>query len=96
MDIVKVLMVIVMLFLFGCVSTPAERAAKQQQEVEQMIEVYGPACEKLGYKQDSDEWRGCVLHLAAQDDYKRYSEYNDRPRFTHCFAHKGFYNCTTF
>ena len=85
-----------MVLMSGCVSTPAERAAKQQREVEQMIEVYGPACDKLGYQKDSDEWRGCVLHLAAQEDYKRFSQYNDRPRFTHCFAHKGFYNCTTF
>jgi len=86
----------ILFILVGCVSTPAERAALHEREVEQMIQIYGPACLKLGYPQDSDEWRGCVLHLAAQDDFKRYSQYNNTPRYTHCFAHKGFYNCTTF
>jgi hypothetical protein len=96
MRILEIFTVIVLVFLVSCVGTPAEKAAMQQREVEQMIQVYGPACVKLGYQSDSDEWRGCILHLAAQDDYKRYSQYNNRPRFTHCFAHKGFYNCTTF
>jgi hypothetical protein len=96
MRILSILLVMFTVFLVGCASTPAERAARQEREVEQMIQVYGPACVKLGYQQDTDDWRGCVLHLAAQDDFKRYSQYNDRPRFTHCFAHKGFYNCTTF
>jgi hypothetical protein len=90
------MLLVIFVFLVGCVSTPAERASRQTREVERMIQVYGPACVKLGYQQDTDDWRSCVLHLAAQDDYKRYSQYNDRPRFTHCFAHKGFYNCTTY
>jgi hypothetical protein len=87
---------IVMILLAGCVSTPAERAARAEREVEQMIQIYGSACTKLGYPEGADTWRGCVLQLAAQDDFKRYSQYNNMPRHTHCYAHKGFYNCTTF
>lgn len=79
----------------GCATTPAERAAKVEREVEQMIQVYGPACNKLGYDPASDAWRSCILQLAAQDDYKRFSQYNNMPRHTHCYAHKGFYNCVT-
>jgi len=87
---------IAVILLAGCVSTPAERAARAEREVAQMIQVYGPACTKLGYQDGSDAWRSCVLQLAAQDDFKRYSQYNSMPRYTHCYAHKGFYNCTTF
>jgi hypothetical protein len=94
MHTLKILSLI--LLLASCTTTPAERAAREEREVEQMIQVYGPACDKLGYQQESDAWRSCVLQLAAQDDFKRYSQYNSMPRHTHCFAHKGFYNCTTF
>ena len=77
--------------LAGCV-TPAERAARWQAEVDNMITVYGPACEKLGYKRDDDHWRDCLLRLSARDE-RRYSR---SPTTTSCFGHRGFFNCTTF
>jgi hypothetical protein len=77
--------------LLGC-ATPAERAALVQAEVEEMIKVYGPACEKLGYTKDSDPWRECVLRLGTRDDYL----YRTRPTTTTCVGHRGFYNCTTY
>ncbi len=81
------------LLLTGCASTPAERAARAQAEMEQTIAVYGPACEKLGYQRDSDQWRDCVLRLSAQNDY-RYYRY---PTTTTCFGyHGGFIDCTTY
>ena len=79
------------LALAGC-ATPDQRAAEVQAEVDQMIAIYGPACERLGYKADGDKWRDCVLRLAARDD-RRYSRY---PTSTSCFGHRGFFNCTTF
>jgi len=75
--------------LTGC-ATPAERAAQVQREVEEMIQVYGPACERLGFRNDSDEWRNCILRLNARDMYYT------RPATTTCFGHRGFYHCTTF
>ena len=39
--------------LVGC-ATPQEKA-------EQMIERYGPMCEKLGYTKNTDPWRDCIL-----------------------------------
>lgn len=78
----------------GC-ATPAERAMRAEREVNEMIQVYGPACNKLGYQQESDAWRGCVLHLAAKDDL-RYNRFNNYPTTTHCFGHRGFFDCTTF
>lgn len=52
--------------LLGC-TTPQQRAAQQQAEMERMIAVYGPACTQLGYAMNSDPWRNCVLQSAAKD-----------------------------
>jgi hypothetical protein len=79
-----------MLLLAGC-ATQAERAAAVQRDVEEMIRVYGPGCEKLGYKPDSDPWRECVLRLATNDRL----EQRDL-RTTHCFGHRGFLQCSNF
>jgi hypothetical protein len=80
--------------LAGCASlTPAERAAQMEREVDEMIQVYGPACEKLGYKPDSDAWRTCILQLNAGKAMERYQS---RPQTTQCWGHRGFYNCTSF
>lgn len=76
------------LFLVGC-QTPAERAAQAQREVEEMIQVYGPACDRLGFANATDDWRNCVLRLAQRDAYYT------RPMTTTCFGHRGFYHCTT-
>ena len=78
------------LLLTGC-ATPAERAAQIQREVDEMIVVYGPGCERLGYANGTDEWRSCILRLSARDAY--YLRY---PTTTSCFGHRGFYQCTTF
>lgn len=81
---------LLVLVVAGC-ATQAERAAQVQREVEQMIQLYGPGCEKLGYKNDSDPWRECVLRLAQRDD-----RYNRYPISTNCIGHRGFMQCTTF
>ncbi len=57
--------------LAGC-ATPAEQAAQAEQEVVQMIQIYGPACEKLGFSANTDPWRNCVIGL-SQKDAARYS-----------------------
>ncbi len=82
----------VLLALAGC-ATPEQRAAQAQAEVNDMIAIYGPACEKLGYKADEDRWRDCVLRLSARDDRRRYSRF---PTTTSCFGHRGFFQCNTF
>ena len=81
---------ILMLFVAGCV-TQAERAAQVQREVEDMIRVYGPGCEKLGYKSDSDQWRDCVLRLATKDKLER-RDFTT----TNCVGSRGFFHCSTF
>lgn len=80
-----------MLFFAGC-ATQAERAAAVQRDVDDMILVYGPGCEKLGYKPDTDPWRECVLRLATNDRLER-REFTT----THCIrSGGGFLHCSTF
>lgn len=74
----------------GC-ATPAERAAAVQRDVDDMISVYGPGCETLGYASDSDPWRDCILRLAHRDDLQRRAFST-----THCIGHRGFFQCSTF
>jgi hypothetical protein len=81
---------LLVLFVAGC-ATQAERAAQVQGEVEDMIKLYGPGCERLGYKNDTDPWRECVLRLAHRED-----RYNRYPISTNCIGHRGFMQCTTF
>jgi hypothetical protein len=64
--------VLPLMLLMAACTTPQERAARLQAEVDQMMVVYGPACNKLGYPAGSDQWRDCVLRLAARDDAERY------------------------
>lgn len=85
-------LLLVLSVLAGC-ATPAERAARMEREVERMIQIYGPACSKLGYKSDTDPWRDCILSLNDQENMLRYST---RPMTTTCFGHRGFYQCSSF
>lgn len=80
------------LLLGGC-ATPAERAAQQQREVDEMIVVYGPACERLGYANGSDQWRSCILTMDTKNAIARY---RTSPTTTTCFGHRGFFNCSSF
>ena len=79
--------------LAGCAVTPAEREARMQRDVDQMVHLYGPICDKFGYKRDSDPWRDCVLKLDTRESYERFAT---RSTATSCFGHRGFFQCTRF
>ena len=81
---------LLMLFIAGC-ATPEQRAAQVQREVEELINVYGPGCEKLGFKTDSDQWRDCVLRLATKDKLER-RDFTT----TNCIGSRGFFHCSSF
>ena len=79
--------------LMACATTtPAERAARAEREVDAMIATYCPACAKLGFTPESDPWRDCILRLNSRDAMI----YASRPLNTSCFGHRGFYNCTSY
>lgn len=48
--------------LTSCASRE-QQAARAAREVDRRIFVNGPACEKAGFKRDTDTWRNCVLRL---------------------------------
>lgn len=81
---------ILLLSLLAACATPEERAAAIQAEVGEMIQVYGPGCEKLGFAKNTDPWRECILRLSGRDIYRV------RPTNTTCTGSQGFYNCTTY
>jgi hypothetical protein len=81
---------LLMLLIAGC-ATPEQRAAQVQREVEELIRVYGPGCEKLGFKTDTDQWRDCVLRLATKDKLER-RDFTT----TNCIGSRGFFHCSTF
>ena len=81
---------LLMLFIAGC-ATQEQRAAQVQREVEELIRVYGPGCEKLGFKADSDQWRDCVLRLATKDKLER-RDFTT----TNCIGSRGFFHCSSF
>ena len=75
--------------LAGCAPyTTEQRAAQIQNEVQQMIKVYGPACESLGYKSETDPWRDCILKLNTN---KELENYITRSTLTQCWGRSGFY-----
>ena len=67
----RVLSVCIVLALAAC-TTPQERAAQAQADVERMMAIYGPACVRLGYAAQSDAWRSCVINLSTKYDLQRY------------------------
>lgn len=76
----------------GC-ATQAERAAAAEREVDDMVKVYGPACTKLGYRPDTDGWRGCILELADRDSAERARQ---RDTITNCIGTRGLMQCSSF
>lgn len=92
MKIVRLALSGAILILAGCAApTPAERAARAGAEMQQLVQVYGPACEQLGYRRDDDKWRECILHMSLRDEYRN----SRRPVSTTCFGQRGFFDCTT-
>jgi hypothetical protein len=56
--------------LGGCASISEQSAAKQR-DMDRMMLVYGPACQKLGFTAQTDQWRSCVLQLSTKDELNR-------------------------
>lgn len=63
-----------LLLLAGCTTT-AERAQQASQEMERTMQTFGPACERLGFQPNTNQWRDCVLRLSEKDEMARYGYY---------------------
>jgi hypothetical protein len=77
------------LLLAAC-ATPQERAMQKQAEMEGMMALYGPACARLGYAPNSDQWRSCILNLSIKDEV-RYSAPTYYPGWGPGYWHGGYW-----
>ncbi len=74
MQMAKCAVVAMTLMLAAC-STPQQRAERMQAEMAELMTVYGPACSRLGYAQNSDQWRQCVLALSTREELRQAPSY---------------------
>lgn len=63
---ILILIIASTLCLLGC-TTPQEQAARQQAEMDRMVGEFGPACNRVGYPANTDQWRDCVVQLAERN-----------------------------
>jgi hypothetical protein len=57
---IAILVLFSTIFITGCASD-SERAAAAERDARRRIDVYGAACEQMGFKKDTDAWRFCVV-----------------------------------
>jgi hypothetical protein len=85
----KLMMPVACALLLGACASPSEQSAAMQREMDRMMLVYGPACQKLGFTAQSDQWRSCVLQLSTKEEisnasfnasYAYYHPYSPRYR----------------
>lgn len=62
--------------LAGCASNPLAEQNQATKLMEYKIQVYGPACEKLGFERDTDAWRGCIQKEYEQTIIRRQHQWN--------------------
>lgn len=65
------------MLLAGCASNPQQEQQKAAQRMEYKIQVYGPACEKLGFAKDTDAWRECIQREYEQTLMRQQQYYWD-------------------
>ena len=70
MQMAKCAVVAMTMALAAC-STPQQRAERMQAEMTEQMAIYGPACSRLGYAQNSDQWRSCVLQLSTREELRQ-------------------------
>lgn len=66
--------------LAGCATDPASQQKYALQQMEYKLQVYGPACEKLGFEKDTDGWRTCIQReheqsILRQQSLRNYNNY---------------------
>ena len=81
--------------LMSACAGPQQQAAEQDKQVDRMVAVYGPACSRLGYAEQTDPWRNCVLQLYGQrSNVVRYAyEGGDTNVIRSCVGRRGFFEC---
>lgn len=97
------------LLLAGCAPaplTPQERADQFDAYITNLMETFGPACDRA-YPHGSEQWGRCVVMLAEKDERQRerrdarsmemlYLWNATRPRQTNCQNIGGRVSCTSY
>ncbi|MES2299190.1 MAG: membrane lipoprotein lipid attachment site-containing protein [Pseudomonadota bacterium] len=85
----KIIIALVAGLMLAACATPYDDQARLQHDMERIISVYGPACEKLGYAPNTDQWRNCMLQLSIKDDADHNSAYYQH--YTPYWRYRGRY-----
>jgi len=65
--------------LAGCATDPLTEQRNATKLMEYKMQVYGPACEKLGFAKDTDAWRDCVQREYEQSIIRMQNFNNSAP-----------------
>lgn len=74
----SIILLVTSLALAGC-ATPEQRAAAMQADMDRIVQIYGPACGRLGFAPNTDGWRTCLLQLSTREEMQR--SYYDGPYY---------------
>jgi hypothetical protein len=72
----SIYILILLALLSGCASDPLAEQKQATKLMEYKIQVYGPACEKLGFEIDTDAWRECIQMEYQQTIIRREQQWN--------------------
>jgi len=59
--------------------------------MEYKMQVYGPACEKLGFEKDTDIWRECIQREYEQTIMQQQYQWNYPYYWSPYYAHPYYY-----
>lgn len=80
--------------VLGACASIGEQSASMQREMDRMMLVYGPACQKLGFNAQTDPWRSCVLQLSTKEELSRsqlQGSYANHPYSLHHYRYWPYY-----
>ncbi len=72
----SIYILILLALLSGCASNPLAEQEQATKLMEYKIQVYGPACEKLGFEKETDKWRECVQKEYEMTIIRRQQQWN--------------------
>jgi len=78
-----------MALLDGCASNPVPEQEKATKLMEYKMQVYRPACDKLGFEKETNAWRECIqreyeqtiIRQQYQGNYPYWGPYYGRPYY---------------
>lgn len=79
-----------LMMLTACASNPEAEQLRATRQMTYKIQVYGPACEKLGFATNTDGWRECVQREYEQTLMQQQRQW-DHPYYWGPYYQRPFY-----